>query len=48
MQRKLNQVLNPYNKMTELEKIEVYEQFAEKVVEEFENSFGIKSRNEKS
>ncbi|GEP84191.1 CRISPR-associated protein, Csn1 family [Staphylococcus piscifermentans] len=47
MQRKLKQALNPYNKMTELEKTEVYDQFAEKVVMEFENSFGIKSRNEK-
>lgn len=47
MQRKLKQALSPYNKMTEQEKVDVYDQFAEKVVEEFKDSIGLQSRDSK-
>lgn len=47
MQRKLKQALSPYNKMTEQEKVEVYNQFAKKVIEEFRNAIGLQSRDRK-
>ncbi|UXV43269.1 type II CRISPR RNA-guided endonuclease Cas9 [Staphylococcus simulans] len=47
MQRKIKQALSPYNNMTEQEKVEFYNQFAEKVIEEFRNSIGLQSRDRK-
>ncbi|UXV34195.1 type II CRISPR RNA-guided endonuclease Cas9 [Staphylococcus sp. IVB6181] len=47
MQRKLKEALSPFNKMTEQEKVEFYNQFAEKVIKEFSQSFGVKSREDK-